>query len=340
MDNIRFALIGSGWRSFFYLRVAAALPSFFSVVGVKVRTNEKKLFIEENYGVPAFLTDEELLDRKPEFIVVSVSKNQLFTVSRHYQELGFPVLVETPGASGDELDAAISYKAPSLFGVAEQYFLRPRLSAALSLVGNGLIGTPQSLYISLCHDYHGISLIRRFLKEMGHPVSLFSDYHTEKILGGFSRYREAPLEELVEDGRRISVYRFESGKHAVYDFASSQYHSPLRRSAFRVDGEKGYIDQDGIAYADSNLAPRRFKFNVESSYMDRNDPDMMQQRVEVVDKITAGDMLLFENRFPGAVLSEDEYAIALLLLNFRAALKGREELLYPAHEGFLDAKFC
>ena len=39
---IKFGIIGAGWRSEFYLRIAALLPSKFSVSGIYIRNSEKQ----------------------------------------------------------------------------------------------------------------------------------------------------------------------------------------------------------------------------------------------------------------------------------------------------------
>lgn len=37
MAKIRYAIIGSGWRALFYIRIAKALPEQFEVTGILVR---------------------------------------------------------------------------------------------------------------------------------------------------------------------------------------------------------------------------------------------------------------------------------------------------------------
>jgi hypothetical protein len=39
----RFGLVGSGWRSRFFLRLARQLPERFAVTGVVTRTSESRL---------------------------------------------------------------------------------------------------------------------------------------------------------------------------------------------------------------------------------------------------------------------------------------------------------
>ena len=51
----------------------------------------------------------------------------------------------------------------ALIAVAEQYRRYPDMIAGLQAVEAGKIGTPGSAYLSVAHDSHGMSLIRRML---------------------------------------------------------------------------------------------------------------------------------------------------------------------------------
>jgi predicted dehydrogenase len=68
-----FGLIGGGWRSEFFLRIARDLPEQFPLAGVVVRNNEKRERLQAAWSVPVFATVEELLAKgKPAFVVTSV----------------------------------------------------------------------------------------------------------------------------------------------------------------------------------------------------------------------------------------------------------------------------
>lgn len=320
MERIRFAVIGSGWRSLFYLRIAKALPKLFTIACVKVRNEEKKRAIEQDFNVHVVLSDEEVYTLRPEFVVVAVDKASLFTVSRQYLEAGIPVLCETPGAYGEEeVMSALSYNPKVPYGIAEQYFLYPEYSALIRLIESGIIGRPCGLYLSVCHDYHAVSLMRRLLLKNSHPRLVCSTAFPETVPGGFSRYSEQPDGNIESSMRRTALYEFETGEHVLYDFSSYEYHSPLRSISYRVEGEKGEILNGRVRWHDEGLKLHEA---------------MLERRGEV---ITLEGMRLFENRFPGVELTSDEYAIALLLENFGKTVRGTEKLLYPAREALLDA---
>lgn len=320
MEKIRFAVIGSGWRSFFYLRIAAALPHIFSIAAVKVRSEEKKRSIVADFKVKAVLTDQEVYELRPDFVVVAVNKASLFSVSKEYLEMGIPVLCETPGAYGaDEIRSALAYTPSVPYAIAEQYFLYPGYSALIRLIESGVIGRPTGLYISLCHEYHAVSLMRKLLGKKEHPHIVSSLEFPEEVPGGFSRYSASADGTLSSALRKVSLFAFESGEHVLYDFSSNQYHSPLRCVSYRVEGEKGEIKDGHVSWVDERLK--------------NHDGEIENRR----DRICFEGKVLFENRFPGIVLSCDEYAIASLLVNFSKAVRGEEDLLYPAGEALLDA---
>lgn len=320
MKKIRFAVIGSGWRSLFYLRIARALPEMFSIAAVKVRNEEKKRAIEAEFNVKVVLSDDEIYALKPDFVVVAVNKTSLFSVSRLYLEHGIPVLCETCGAYGEEeIRTALSYKTDIQYGIAEQYFLYPEYSSIIKLLESGIIGRPVGLYLSVCHDYHAISLMRKLLLKDSHPRLLYTEEFEEALPGGFSRYSVRPDGILQKAFRKVSLYSFGSGEKVLYDFSSAEYHSPLRQTSYRIEGEKGEIKDGVVRYYDEKLEIHEAEL------------------IRSTDRITFQDKVLFENAFPGTVLSSDEYAITLLLVNFSKALLGEEKLLYPAREALLDA---
>lgn len=53
MRKIRYAVVGSGWRSLFYGRIAKALPERFELAALGCRTEEKAARMREEYGLPA-----------------------------------------------------------------------------------------------------------------------------------------------------------------------------------------------------------------------------------------------------------------------------------------------
>ena len=54
VDVTSFAVIGSGWRSEFFLRLARTAPERFRCVGVVTRTSSRGDEVTAQWGVPTF----------------------------------------------------------------------------------------------------------------------------------------------------------------------------------------------------------------------------------------------------------------------------------------------
>src|SRR6266851_1450024 len=103
MNPYRFAIVGAGWRTEFFLRIAAAIPERFRLEGLVVRDAAKGQRLTKQWGHATYRTVPELFTRQP-----------------HH-------------------------------------------AARLAAVWQGRIGAAHKAYVSVCHGYHGASLIRHFL---------------------------------------------------------------------------------------------------------------------------------------------------------------------------------
>ena len=57
---IKFGIIGAGWRSKFYLRIAMLVPEIFSVSGIYIRNPEKRIEFSKKYDVNMISYGSEL----------------------------------------------------------------------------------------------------------------------------------------------------------------------------------------------------------------------------------------------------------------------------------------
>ena len=140
---IRFAVIGTGWRSRFFLRVAHARPDLFEVTGVLTRDITKARVWALPYTVPLVSSMDDLLAPKPLFVVTSVPWSVNPVMLQELAEKGFPVLSETPpAASITEMETLwqLVHQGAEI-AVAEQYHLQPHHAARITLVQSGKLGT-------------------------------------------------------------------------------------------------------------------------------------------------------------------------------------------------------
>lgn len=313
----RFAVIGSGWRAEFYIRIALHPGNDFRLTGLLCRTPEKAAALHEKYGITPTLSQQEILDGKPDFVVVAVSKPDIASVSAHWRGLGIPVLCETPAAvTLEELERIWADRAGAPLMVAEQYEYYPTYRKMLDLIGSGRLGEPVSAVVSLAHDYHGASLLRQALGEpCGRPYRLMAKRYELPVVKTGDRthiYREG---EIWKRFRTVANVEFADGKAAVYDFDGEQYHSSIRHNSIRVTGTRGELMNERLWYLN-----------------EENDP-VEERWTEDIQQVRAAAK-------PGE-LSQDESAILTLMEQLWRVSRGedREIWLRNLRNALSDAYF-
>jgi predicted dehydrogenase len=329
----RYALIGNGWRSSVFLRVAYALPERFRVTGVLTRRAEAGEQIEHDFGLPTFRTIDDLLAaERPDFVIVSVPWDVTPDMTRALVERGVPVLSETPPAP--DLDGMRSLwsdvGASGLVQVAEQYALLPLNAARISLVQQGIIGQATSVHVSSTHLYHAVSLMRSFL-----DVGLASP-----TVG--STTVRAPLVDPItpagwtgdtatkEARTIISTLDFGDGHLGIYDFTDNQWWNPLRPDHLRIRGSEGEIDDEQVVRMVDPVTPviSRLERAMTGQGMNYEGLDLTT--------ITLGDRVAFRNPFEGGRLMDDDISVAELLTRTGAWVREEGPAPYPLAEGLHD----
>lgn len=332
MEPLKFIVIGSGWRSLFYHRIAKAYPEYFRLTALLCRTEEKAERLCREYGMKAVDRAEKCLEERPDFVVVAVNKEAIFEVTREWALKGWPVLCETPAAMKLE-DLKELWRLHKEEGArvltAEQYFKYPSFSAAIEVCKAGYLGEPYMVNISAVHDYHAASLIRRILNTGFQNMKISGKGFPYSIVETDSRHG------LIEDGRikkqsRVRLtFEFEKGKTAFYDFSGVQYHSKIRARHLNVQGERGELDDHIVRYVDEKNQAQKRLLMLEPF-----------QDGQGIRKIHLGEKIMYRNPFYelGCTkgLPQDETAIADLMLTMRQYLEdGREG--YPLAEALQDA---
>ena len=304
---IRFAVIGSGWRSLFYVRIARALPDMFELTALLCRGQEKADRIQKDYGIHTTTSEDEIIASKPDFVVSAVNKSSMSDVVRYWAAKGIPVLSETP--AGLDIDTLKAIRQDVENGariqVAEQYFLYPSIKAVIDECKSGTIGEPVSLTISAMHDYHAASVIRRMLDTGLEDVTVTGKTFSMKVTDTRTRYEVLTEGRVVEKEEKHLIMEYADGKTAFYDFMSDQYRSPIRNRYINLRGTRGEIINDTVYYLDK-------------------------------DNLAACKKLDIKNPYGYAGLSEDEAAITEILLGMKEYVdKGKE--VYPMDEALYDA---
>ena len=326
--HLSYLIVGSGYRAKFYARIAKTYPALFSALFL-CRSEEKAALMQYETGVPAVCSTEEAAAFRPDFIVIAVNKTSITDVSIEWVNRGYPVLMETPaGMTREQLLQLWNLSQNSArIAVAEQYHRYPDMIAGLQAVSDGRIGTPGSAYLSLAHDYHGMSLLRRMLLTEGESYSIRGERTMYPVTETDSRTGPLPGNPVRERARDLVWVSFDSGKKALYDFSGVQYHSFIRSRHVLVRGDRGEWC-DAVLYCLDN----------------RGQPVREELRPVIPERYKELDTALLRDarRVPRAGLSmdnlQDEFAMASMLYDMKDFLENGTEV-YPLREALEDAYF-
>lgn len=316
----RFALVGSGWRSEFFLRIARALPDRFEVCGVVIRDADKGSAVEQTWNVRTFRSIADLVKScDPEFVVVSVAHAAAPGVIGEIVSLGLPVLTETPPSDSIESMEALNRLTATgaKIQVAEQYHLQPLINAQISIARSGRLGDVDQAQVSLTQGYHGMSIIRRLLGiGAENAVIRASDFRSPFVMGP-SRTGDPEQEQITTDPQTIASLDF-GDKFAVFDFSSSQHRSWVRSGRLLVRGPRGEINNTEVRYLEDYLTPIQYSIRRVDAGEDTN------LEGHFLRGLLAGDSWVYRNEFIPARLMDDEIAVAACLAKMSEYARGGE----------------
>jgi hypothetical protein len=308
----RFSIIGGGFRTQAYLRIAREMPEQFHVSGMVVRDEEKGQVIERDWKVKTYRTLEELLEKEQQdFFVVSVARSVCPDFLFILAERGIPALTETPPAA--DLEGLLKLQELTLRGariqVAEQYHDQPLHAARLAFVQSGRLGTVSEAYISTAHDYHGMNLMRKLLNVGFGQAQIRAMRFESPLLGGPTRSGPPTEESIISSRRDMAWLEFEGNKLGVYDFSSEQYRSWVRSNIVTVRGDRGEIIDQRI----NVLADYATPLHLDLKRINKGENGNLEGYF--LQGIMAGEQWVYLNPFAPARLNDDEIAIAACLAN-------------------------
>ena len=327
----RFGIVGAGWRVNWFLRAARALPHKLQVAGLAARRPQRAFDLAAAYGVNLYRSPSAMIAaEKPDFVVTSVSLPANPPIIRQLVEQDMPVLSETPPATTVEemTELWALQEQGARIQVAEQFHRQPHHAARLAFARSGRLGRISQVQLSACHGYHGISLIRRFLGIGSEQATVTARRFTSPLLQGPTR-QGPPLEEKVADSQQL-IATFDFGDRlGILDFTSDQYFSYFRGQRLLVRGERGEIIDDKAAYLQDFRTPIHLTFNRHSAGQEGN------LEGNYLKGIQAGEHWWYRNPTLPAELSDDEIAVADLLLRMAAYVRGGPPP-YPLAEACQD----
>jgi len=317
---IKFGIVGTGWRSEFFLRIAKACPELFIVSGIVGRTQVKATEVASRFDVPVYSSAEDLVESaRPDFVVTSVPRKENPGIIKLLASLGMPVLSETPPAeSVEEMEELCSLvRNGARIQVAEQYCLQPHHSARLTFARSGKIGRITQAQISVAHGYHGISLIRRFLGIGFENATIHTTSFKSPLVKGPGRAGPPEQEKIVQSEQLIA--RFDFGDQlGVFDFTGDQYFALIRNPRILVRGERGEISHDAAVYLKDFQTPIHLPFRRHTAGEHGN------LAGHYLLGIQAGEDWIYRNPVAPARLFDDEIAIADCLIRMASHAAGGE----------------
>jgi predicted dehydrogenase len=317
-----FAVVGGGYRAGFFLRAAQALPHHFRVCGVVARREESRAAVEAEWGVPAYPTLAALLDvATPDFAVVSVSAGAAPGIIADAASRGLPVLTETPPAP--DLEGLLSLyrlvEDGARIQVAEQYHLEPLLSAQIAIARSNRLGRIAEAFASVCHGYHGVSILRRLLGTGFENAEVTAHEFRSRMQAGPDRSGD-PKESRLIDEAHVSARLDFGGRLGVFDFTTDQYRSWIRSPHVLVRGDLGELRDTELRYVEDFRTPMRSEIRrIEAGQAGNHEGMFLRGLVE-------GGNWLYRNPFLPARLADDELSVAALLQGMADYVTGGPEV--------------
>ena len=328
MRKVRFAVVGSGWRSLFYIRIAKALPEIFELTALLCRSGEKAQRFCKDYDIPAVTREQEVIGSAPDFIVSAVRETSIAETAIQWMNYGFPILSETPaGLTFQQLVKLweLYHTSGLRIQVAEQYQFYPRYEAMVRLAQSGLLGDPVSLDISAMHGCHAAGMIRCLLDTEMEEARLTCRTFSLPVTETRTRYEIITSGTVSTKDQLHAVLEFESGKTAVCDFLAEQYRSPIRNRTLRLRGTRGELLNDIVYYLDRGNLAHQAPIILENNTVTG----------EILSVSFQGKRL-YTPPFGVCGLPEDETAIARMLVGMKEYLTTGKEI-YPFAFALEDA---
>ncbi len=326
---LSYVIVGSGYRAEYFGRIARTYPNLFRAMYL-CRSQEKAELMKAHTGCEAAVGVDACLSFRPDFIVIAVDRAHVADTAFEWLDRGFPVMTETPvGDTPEKLrELWRRGQAGAKIVCLEQYHRYPILAAGLEAVGCGLIGTPYSAYLSLMHDYHAASLIRKALEAGPEtPYTLRGMRQTQDVTESDSRYG-AILDGRISQAQRDMVHiSFAAGQEAIYDFCPVQYRSFIRSRHITVRGSRGEWSDTQVLYLDGENRPQRLALM-----------PLIPEKYRWLDTQALRDRRRSWNADLALDTVQDEFAIASMLLDMEEYLSGGPSP-YPLREALEDAYF-
>ena len=330
---MKIGFIGNGWRTQGYWRVVKQVPEKFEISGVLFRNAEKAAAFEADHPGLAFTDLDAFLQQPHDMVFILLPAQVIPLYAEAVLSAGFPLLIETPPTWDPEKLTElweIQKKHGAKIQVAEQYFLQPYHRSVRTLADRGVFGEIANLRISMAHDYHGISVMRRLLGEGAGNCVVSAQQFEFPVLYHCGRNG---LEEgvLRRDGRKVASFAFDDGKVGFFDFAGEQYFNYFRSRHLNVQGTHGELNDYDVCYWNGTM-PISARLERQDLGKDSNLEGYFHRG------FTWNGEMIYESPFAKYVearLTDDEIGMGSILLGMERMIQTGEEI-YPLADALTD----
>jgi predicted dehydrogenase len=325
MSQTTFAIVGTGWRSHFFARLANIVPDRLRVTGVVTRSASRADEVTEDWAVPAFTSVDDLLaHERPDFVIVSVPWDASPAAIRELVARDVKVLAETPpapdvvGLQRLWSDVGTSH----LVQVAEQYLLMPGHAARLAIVRAGVIGTATSVQVSSTHLYHAVSMMRGLLGIAYAPAEVNARAFVAPLADPLSPAGWSGDDTPKPATTTLATIDFDD-RTGLYDFTDNQWWNPLRSRRIVIRGSRGEIVDDTVTRLVDPTTPIQSMLTRRQTGHDLN--------LEGLDlkHISFDGGVVYTNPFAGSGMSDDDIAVAAITVAMGAWARGEGPSPYP-----------
>ena len=329
MKKLRIGLVGAGWRSHFFIRIAQMLPERFTLVGAVYRSGQSKEQLQA-WGVTPLSSQEALIGLRPDYVILSVNRNSMADLMRLYTRHDIPLLIETfPAKSVDELLDIWHDLADARIQAAEQYQFQPLNAARIAVADSGILGPVYQMQSSLPNGYHAVSVQRRLLRVGRACPTVRANQYTHRMTGGPGRAGDPTEDQLVDVSQML--YQLDYGdRQALNDLESNQHRSLIRTQHWVIRGQRGELRGEDVQYLKDIVTPCHFKLE---RVMAGSGPNLEGLYLRGVRGGEHG--WLYQNPFMPARMFDDEIAVAACMEKMGRYVETGEPF-YPLREEMMD----
>lgn len=328
----RVGMIGNGWRTQFFLNVIKQLPDLFELTGMYFRNPDKAAAFDATWQGVAVSDFAEFYRRDYDFVIVALPRTVVVETLEELFKRQIPVLCETPPCDGivqmiDIWELKTKYDAK--VQVVEQYCYQPYHMALQNMVQSGMLGEVSNINLSMIHDYHGISMMRKLLGVGMQSCQIEARAFNFDVTKTCGRDGVDLSGEVIQAPRKRATFTFADGKVGFFDFCGEQYFNALRTRHLNLQGTRGEVNDFDVAWLDDDNRVMQGAVQRDELGQWSNLEGYGLRGLQLHGKT------LYQNPYPTARLNDDELAIATIMEGMGQYVHGGKEV-YPLAEALQD----